>query len=758
MRRLLFRLPPLLFLLLFFALALNIALAKAPTVDESVHVLRGYALWHTDDLHLQTQPPLSHWLMGSFLLTESGLPDVTTLPGWQAGDRTVAARALWWQSGVAVERVFFLARLPIIFVGMLLGAMVGRWAGQGHGKYRYAAQGVVLLLFAFSPNVLALSSLATTDLVIAATYVAVVFMLWQFWERPSWGSWLLVGVALGLALGAKLTAFLLLPITLILCYVLWQQGEPWWRPGLIWTSFLPVAAVVLWGLYGFEIAHTTGLPFAVPAATYVSNFTTAQTHIDEGHAAYLLGQQSQKGWWHYFLVAFLIKTPLPTLILFCAGICLLCWQWRDWRRTAYFWIPAAALFAVASYTRLNIGYRHILAVLPFAWLLAAEAVPVWWRWRSTRTLLILLLGWYVMGSVRQQPHDLAYFNEIVGGSTQGYRYLGDSNLDWGQDLPLLADYVAQAVDPVYFAYFGSGDFAYYGLPDNQSLLNDKGTPVATFTPANPAAGHYAISTGYWIGLRMTEPDAFDWFRHQQPTGNLGYSILLYDVPTAATGTWVAYCLDPGPLLDQTAVSALLGVTDARPVYFDCRQSWVFPNAGQPGWYILPQQDIWPLAVQFPQHLRLVYRHEPTAVSASYDVYYWDGGGDLTTWLMAARGRAQMPDGSAVDLPLSVAGVAVLEGYRQAGTTWWTAWRVTAPASVSLTIGAHLYGEGDTPLVADGLGFTSEQWQSDDIFVQIHAFDTENGRFLETGLYNYLTGEAMLFADGTQSFVHLYPPQ
>ncbi len=102
-------------LLIFFALAVNTSVAKAPTVDESVHVTRGYALWQTGDLRLQTKPPLSHWLIGSLLFLEPDLPAITTMANWDTADRTLLSNELIWQSGLNIDRLFLLARLPIIF-------------------------------------------------------------------------------------------------------------------------------------------------------------------------------------------------------------------------------------------------------------------------------------------------------------------------------------------------------------------------------------------------------------------------------------------------------------------------------------------------------------------------------------------------------------------------------------------------------------------------------------------------------------------
>ena len=195
------------FLLLFYALALGTALAKTPTIDEPVHFLRGVVLGQTGDMHLQFEhAPLSHRLIGALLPTEASLPDVQQLPSWQTSERTQIARELVWGSGLDVTKVFFLARLPVIWLGLLLGAMIGSWALAWSGRW---AMIVALALFSVSPNLIASSSLATTDLAAAAFYFAAVYAWWRNFEYRGKRWWLMTAVFLGMALATKLTAVLL---------------------------------------------------------------------------------------------------------------------------------------------------------------------------------------------------------------------------------------------------------------------------------------------------------------------------------------------------------------------------------------------------------------------------------------------------------------------------------------------------------------------------------------------------------------------
>lgn len=48
----------------------------------------------------------------------------------------------------------------------------------------------------------------------------------------------------------------------------------------------------------------------------------------------------------------------------------------------------------------------------------------------------------IANTLRVYPHQLAYFNEAAGGPENGYRHLLGSNVDWGQDLYYLQEWLA----------------------------------------------------------------------------------------------------------------------------------------------------------------------------------------------------------------------------------------------------------------------------------------------------------------------------
>ncbi len=598
---------------------------------------------------------------------------------------------------------------------------------------------VALILFSSSPNLIAHSALATTDLATAATYFATVYAWWRYWQQRQKKWWLVAAIFLGLALATKLTAVLLLPVMLIVALLYIGRGRDLWRPLLAWLALLPPAFLVLWLVYGLEIGPFANWPLVVPLPSYLKSWLTVLNHIDSGHASFFWGDLAKKGRPIYFPVTFLIKTPLFTLLMLLIASFVVISRRALWRTALFLLIPVGALFAAAIVSNLNIGYRHILPALPFLLVFGSTAVILLQRWRVTQIILGLGLAWVVISALWQNPHHLAYFNEAVGGMGQGYRYLGDSNLDWGQDLKLLAETVAGQEGEWLVSYSGVGDPAYYGLPEER--LIDLNVTGQTFAAANPPPGQYAISANNLHG-QIPDADLFDWFRRQEPAANLGGSILVYEIAGQAQGTWVAQCLDPTPLLSAEEAETLLGTSGLRQIFFDCRQSLVLANEGTPGWFILPQADSWWFQEQLSpalDQLQLVYRHDPAAGTSSYDVYYWPGtaGAGLSDsghWLKSA----QTQEGDSVALPHTLSREAQLAGYQVRGDEWLTLWSLTSPTQDPISLQAHLYRTpAGPPFIGDALGFSSDQWQAGDWLVQRHEFPgQEDGLFLKTALYNY----------------------
>lgn len=740
-RRLHTRLLAVAALLVFFALALDTAGRKAITTDEPLHLVHALTLAQTGAMRIpEMHTPLTYRLVGELLRTEPALPAVAGMATWPTQNPYDIGREYIRRDDVAIDRVMWLSRFVVALMGVVLGALMLSWTRALSPSP--AAAVAVAGLYALSPNLLASAALLTTDIAATVTWFATVYLWWRYWQRPGRGRWLAAGVALGLALAAKLTGVLLLPVTLLLAYVAAPRALGRRRPLLVWLGLLPPAALVLWALYGFQTR--AGLP--MPA--YWTAWDMLLSEVAVGHSNFFLGRIAMIGSWFYFPVTLLLKTPPLQLALFLL-IPVVLWRERArWRVWAFPVLAAGVLLLVAAASRFNFGYRHLLPAVPFLMLVGGAAAAWLWELASprarpvARAALALAAAGTVVAAARTHPDHLAYFNALARG--QGARYLGDSNLDWGQDLRLLAgyarDYEAATGRRLRFSYSGIAGREREGLagPSLVEAFNE-GQP---FPAANPEPGRYAINasdlqgTGLVLGT-LREIDLFDWFRRREPLATLGGSIFLYDVDAPAEGDWVAHCAAPGRLLDDAAAERLVGRAGLRHVTFDCHAGWVFPGE-TPGWYVLPPGVTWLDDWAAWPRPEVVYRHRANAYGPAYEIAHWPGGGGGPL-LSPCVGEIDSCANHPVRRHEGQSGVATLRGYGARGAEWLTVWQVEQATVAPLSVQAHLLAAGGTRQVADGLGYSADQWRPGDWFAQRHVF-TAPGEALETGLYNYVTLE------------------
>jgi 4-amino-4-deoxy-L-arabinose transferase-like glycosyltransferase len=462
------------------------------------------------------------------------------------------------------DAIFFLGRIPMVLLGLLLGYYVFQWSAALYGSKGGLLS---LVLYTFCPNMLAHMRLVTTDMGFTCFAFIATYYYWRSFYSDKKNTWIAAGIFLGLALLSKFTALLLLPVFGLLLLLgaiqkrtkdaseglstitpeppfLQYLGKGILRLGLL----ILIALFVVNAGYGFKgsfktlrsMPHKSQLfatwdrsplnkvPIPLPAE-FVQGFDRQKLDAEQGvFLNYLRGKLSNKGWWYYFFYAFFIKTPIPLLI----GILLCLWQGFHFRKPHldqfFLVLPALAILTVFSFfNEINVGIRYILPVFPFLFVWLGQLGDLSLKTPVARWIAGALLVTYVFSSLSVFPNYLAYFNAWAGGPENGHRHLLDSNLDWGQDLKRLKSYMAkEGIEEVGLAYFGHVDPAIYGI--NYHSIGE-----------NPESGHIAISANYLYGLpylitydsppKPIEPGIFQWLHDYEPSAHIGHSILIYSI-------------------------------------------------------------------------------------------------------------------------------------------------------------------------------------------------------------------------------------
>lgn len=465
---------------LFLANALHAAIQNSGTCDElAAHIPSGYLYWLTGEFSGGFgNPPLGQLLIA--------LPQ--KLFGFPY--RLFSEDHLFW------------FRLPVMLMGLLLGNLVYALTNRLYGS---RAALVSLYLYVLSPNILAHSTIATLDLPLTLTVLLTILLLARVLEHPGVGRVLSLGLALGGALTVKTTGMALVPVVLL---ALVASAAGWlpparisWRQLALYLALLALSVCLVSGLCYLHAPTPGGgiLPPALVAAT-----VTKFSHATGGHFNYLWGRYSTDGWWYYFPVAILLKTPITTLILVFWGTP------RRHPRAALplVLLPVLAILVPAMLGRVNIGLRHVLSLYPFLLAVAGYGASLLWRWRRGGVLLTCLLVAYGAEAIWIAPHHLSYFNLLVGGPRNGHRYLIDSNYDWGQNDHFLRRHIHRT------------GLRYQINPD----------------PYRPATGPILVNANALYGVMIGGEHAYHWLKAFEPKQQIAYTWFEYRIPDDAFST------------------------------------------------------------------------------------------------------------------------------------------------------------------------------------------------------------------------------
>ena len=530
---------------------------NSATFDEGAHLPAGYTHLAFGDHRLNPeQPPLVKLLAAAPLVLVGPQMHATDVSWTQARQWEFGRRFLYrWNDA---DRLLFLGRLPVVALASCLVVAVFLVARAHFGLHAAAA---AVLLAALSPDVLAHGALVTTDLGFALFFFLAVIAFERLLQRASAGRLLAAGLATAAAFATKFSAPILLPVFVLLglreALADAPVAERRARLGRLARQLGATGALALlgvWAAYGFRAplspdpavraelvvplvsAHAGALHRAVAFAGRTSlvpeDYARGLLFVAEHSAArptFLLGTLSHHGFPYYFAVTFLLKTPVPLLLLTALALARVPQLRR--REAALVWIPVVVYLAATATRGLQIGHRHLLPIYPFLFLAAGEAAAALRSWRAPKgpVLAGALALWYAGGTFVQHPHHLAYFNEVAGGSRNGWRLLVDSNLDWGQDLKRLAEWLrAHPAPGLKLSYFGSADPAYYGI-ESEALPGYTAPHAARITREIRPGDVLAVSATNLQGVYL-EPDdraLMKRVRTLRPIARVGFSIFVY---------------------------------------------------------------------------------------------------------------------------------------------------------------------------------------------------------------------------------------
>jgi 4-amino-4-deoxy-L-arabinose transferase-like glycosyltransferase len=424
-----------------------------------------------------------------------------------------AARA----AGVTEVRTLrFFARAPsVLWLALLLGLVyaAGRTVGPAAGAL--AVTGAAL-----DPNLVAHASLATSDVPFACATLATLFAAHRLWERPSPARSAMFGAALGTALVAKVTAFVLLPGLVALPFLgPSAENTTRWRRrllllgGAIFCAWVTVCAAYLLREMGLPLGAMDlrsrmflraasmfpGLRVPLPAPFLTTFDATLATDHPEWNVV-AAGRQYPNGVWWYFALLWALKTPVLLLVVQAWGLARAAGDSALHRHPLLRLLAVNLVFFLVYFSllfRVQVGYRYMLMALPLAYVIAGAglaSLPPRRRWTIFGGLVVVTA---LAENAVYLGNPLSFTNAAVQPKRLAYRLLADSNLDWGQNRERLAGWLAERewnaarVDPVHL------------LPGRNVI------------DLNALAGVFDFEQYRWVR------------EHLEPGGHLGHTYLWY---------------------------------------------------------------------------------------------------------------------------------------------------------------------------------------------------------------------------------------
>ena len=506
----------------------HVSARSSPVWDEMQFWGIGYYYWHYGRFNIPgsiLHPPLSYYLNSLPLMARAIPPKLfdPDLPDLYVADPTRGNQLLHMFG----FDTFLASRTPFIVAYCLAGVVVfcwaRRWWGNGGGL-------LSLALYLLCPTLMANGYLMTTDALVAAVGLAALWGVVESLEHPSaWALLLLVG-GLALAPAAKITGLLLNPVVAA-CVVgrLFLPAPAVYVPGrgvrpvsrtqflLYWTVIGAACAVITWWTLTLFYSGDWRLEL------FRTAIVRTRAYVERGQAIFLDGRKSVHGFPEYYAKALLYKLPPATIVALAAALAVPTTATR--RRACLAVGLAAAVVTYFSFSRYTLGLRYVLLALPLLHVAAGRLLAPGPRSRARRIGALALVAAVALDVGAFYPYTRAYVDRLVVRGP-GWTVLSDVDMDWGEGLVALHDYVKQHhLGPIALSYHGSAQPVLFGI--ETSWLHDHYLfpPV---TGVRPTGGLLFVSATNLSAVYM-HGNPFGWLRDRPPVAVVGGTIYVYDL-------------------------------------------------------------------------------------------------------------------------------------------------------------------------------------------------------------------------------------
>lgn len=536
--------------LVWLALAIHGATRLSATIDEVVHIGAGLAIDRHFDFRMNPEhPPLFKALATLPASLFADIPFRIVLPtgtllSWVEGQQWGFGYFMLFLDARDARQVLFFSRLVPMATGLCGGLLAWWWASTLAGRTAGLFAFTALL---FYPEYLGHARYVTFDVPTLVSCAAISGAAWQWRRRPSWKTatlWIAASSILALVKLPVIVFSVMLWITMLGLVIASKERTRVIRVLVLGVGLALGGFLFQWVGAGFRFSLSSSYypletpnlfvqPAGEPQGLLLRSTDFIRRHrlLPEGSIAtincltsfggrqmILFDEISRDGWWYYLFVTVFYKTPLlylAMLPLIIVSAMRTAFRGRSFarERMLFFLLPFLGLLALQVSSKVSIGHRHGLFMY-FPWcvllgVLGARLVRnVAWR----GAVAGLCLAGLVALCILHQPYQAIYFNSLAGGSPErGSMILADSNIDWGESLPGLADELKRLdVKEINLAYYGMNKPEAFGVPPFRFILPGYSFAIGMPEAQPPDAKLFTAVSLNCIGLvRNLYPGRFD---------------------------------------------------------------------------------------------------------------------------------------------------------------------------------------------------------------------------------------------------------
>jgi hypothetical protein len=557
--------------LLLGAMAAQLALSarrQSQTFDEAAHIFSGYRYWKNFDFGFNPEHPPLLKLVAALPLLRLSLrtPSIPDADFKMVEFRTGRDFLYGNDAGIILFRARMAAATFTLCLALCIFLLAQCMWGDGPAF-------IALALFVFDPNFLAHGALVTTDIAVTLGIFLGVASFYFYLKNPTAPRLVGAGLAAGICLSSKhsgILLFLMLLLLMLTELVTWEEVTARklapdfvaraLRLAASLAAISTISLVVLWSVYGFRFAaRPAGLKVNPPLPEFVQQMghgssgivlLMARLHLLPESYLYgiadissvgtiptvIFGKYYPSAQWFYFPSVFVVKSTLAFLLLCCLlPLCAKFWGKPVKRELFFLVIPPAVYLIVAMSSGINYGIRHLLPIYPF--LIVLVSFAAWNFGQRNRAFAIVVAAvvvFHAASSLHAFPNYIPYSNELWGGPSKTHAILADSNVDWGQGLVAMKQYINENhIENCWFAYFGQliVDVSYYGIrckPLPTAFADMIHMPMAIVPPQVDGPVFISateVTRTYW---RADWINPYLPFQGVAPTALIADSILVYD--------------------------------------------------------------------------------------------------------------------------------------------------------------------------------------------------------------------------------------